>query len=72
MDNVNASTKAHENLSKAFKAKKIDNLTYHTEKDLIDTRLQSVFDDDSTCSRGLCLGTTEVFEFYICNLKNLN
>jgi hypothetical protein len=53
MSNTKASAKAELYLSKAFKSKKIDIVTYHNEKSNIENSVKSPFDDASTCSGGL-------------------
>lgn len=51
MNNTKASAKALANLERAFKNNKIDIVTYHYEKDQIENRISSVFDDATTCSK---------------------
>ncbi len=53
MNNSKASSKAVSNLDKALKSHKIDLVTYHSEKTEIENRIKSVFDDGSTCTKGL-------------------
>jgi hypothetical protein len=60
MDDVKASTKALKNLDQALKTNKIDMVTYHHEKDQIENRLNSVFDDSSTCSKGTLANITYI------------
>lgn len=52
MSDVKASSKALKNLDQALKANKIDMVTYHHEKDQIETRLNSVYDDCGTRTKG--------------------
>ena len=53
MADVRATTKAIENLDQALKNKKITQLVYHSEKESIEKRLESVVDDNQTQSAGL-------------------
>ena len=53
MTNSKASSKAISNLSEAYKKNKIDALTYHIEKDKIETKINSTYDDNSTSTKGI-------------------
>ena len=53
MGDVRATTKAIENLDQALKNKNISQLVYHSEKESIERRLESVVDDNQTQSVGL-------------------
>ena len=52
MNNTKASSRAIENLNFAFKRNKIDIATYHHEKELVETRLNAIYDDGLTRSIG--------------------
>lgn len=52
MNNTNASSKALINLEREFKAKRLDYLSYEHEKTQIENKLNSVYDDGKTCSKG--------------------
>ena len=51
MTEVKASSKAICNLDRALKQNKIDIVTYNYEKDQIENRISSLFDDGTTCSK---------------------
>ena len=53
MTEVKASTKAQSNLDQLLKQNRIDMVTYSYEKDQIESRLNSLVDDGSTCSKDI-------------------
>ena len=52
MSNAKSSSIAESHLDNAFKTHKIDILTYHHEKNQIEKRVKSIYDDGSTCNKG--------------------
>ena len=63
MSNVKATSKAIANLDRALKMNNIDLVTYHFEKDQIEAKVNAVFDDSMTCTRGTFLFS--LFNFII-------
>jgi len=53
MTEMKASTKAQSNLDQLLKQNRIDMITYSYEKDHIESRLNSLVDDGSTCSKDI-------------------
>lgn len=52
MNNSTASSKALFNLERAFKSNRLDHVTYEYEKGQIENKINSVYDDSKTCSKG--------------------
>ncbi|CAF0758124.1 unnamed protein product [Brachionus calyciflorus] len=53
MTNSKASSKAISSLNQAYKKNKMDALTYHNQKELIETKINSIYDDNSTSLNGI-------------------
>jgi hypothetical protein len=53
MENVKASSKAIKNLELALKHNRIDHFTFNKEKEQIENKLSSIYDDESTCTSGI-------------------
>jgi hypothetical protein len=53
MTNVTAKNAAEANLDRIYKSNKIDIVTYQNERDEIEKKISSAFDDLSTCTRDL-------------------
>lgn len=53
MTESKATNNAISRLNKAYKNSKIDALTFHSEKDKIESKFSSVFDDNSTMVKGI-------------------
>lgn len=77
MTESKATTNAIAKLNDAYKSSKIDALTYHSEKDKIETKINSVFDDNSTMVKGIvelmepmALGKN-ITSRYLCSKCNL-
>lgn len=51
--NRSAVARASANLERAYRAHRIDRVTYEIEKSRIEDEISRVFDDGSTCSNGM-------------------
>ncbi len=74
MTNTKSSSIAESHLDKAFKTHKIDILTYHHEKNQIEKRVKSIYDDGSTCNKGSLSHKTFQLSVYnnVFNLSRFN
>lgn len=77
MTESKATTQAMAKLNQAYKKNKIDALTLHNEKEKIETKISSVYDDNSTMVNGI-IGLIEtkplgknVTSRYLCSKCNL-